>query len=72
MEMCSTSGYILSDICRVFFMVPWYVPNTIILRDLQTAAVKEEIYPLSQLTPKQRSSEPHAKSPQQQAIANVK
>jgi hypothetical protein len=40
---------------------PWFVPNMIIRRDLQTPAVKEEISVeySHQRTPKHPSSEPH-------------
>jgi hypothetical protein len=56
---------------------PWYVPNTVIRRDLRTPTVKEEIrryrsqYSARLSTPKRPSSEPHEATRQQQAIAKT-
>jgi hypothetical protein len=55
----------------MFVDAPWYVPNIIIRRDLQTPKVKEEsslqlsIQCAPQSTPKQPTSEPHGATRQQ-------
>jgi hypothetical protein len=55
---------------------PWYVPNTVILRDLQTPTVKAEIrryssqYSSPQRTSKRTISEPHGAT-RQEEIANT-
>jgi hypothetical protein len=52
---------------------PWYVPNAVIPRDLQTPTAKEEIHRYSspQATPKRPSSEPHGATRQQWAFAKA-
>jgi hypothetical protein len=61
---------------------PWYMPNMVFQRDLQTPTVKEEIQHYSsqlqlqlqcspQCTPKQPSKEPHGATRQQQEIAKT-
>jgi hypothetical protein len=62
-----------SKALRMIVDAPWFVPNTIIRRDLQTPTVKEEIrrYSSPQRTPKRPSSEPHGATRQQQAIAKT-
>jgi hypothetical protein len=48
---------------------PWYVPNTVIRRNLETPTVKEEIRS-AQRTRKRSNSEPHGAT-RQQAIAKT-
>jgi hypothetical protein len=66
-----------SKALRMVVLAPWYVPNTVIRKDLQTT-VKEEIrrysyaYSFSlQRTPKQPSSESRGATRQQQATAKT-
>jgi hypothetical protein len=50
-----------SKALRMIADAPWYVPKTVIQRDIQTPTVKEEMsrYSSPQSTPKRSSSEPH-------------
>jgi hypothetical protein len=54
-------GSFQSKALRMIVDAPWYVPNTVIRRDLQAPTVKEEIrrYSSPQRTPKRPSREPH-------------
>jgi hypothetical protein len=70
-----------SKALRMVVDAPWYVPNTVIRRDLQTPTVKEEIrryssqYSARLSTPNYRLlvtiSEPPGATIQQQAIAKT-
>jgi hypothetical protein len=49
-----------SKALRMIMDAPWYVPNTVIRKDLQTPTIKEEIHSYSspQRTPERPNSEP--------------
>jgi hypothetical protein len=59
-----------SKASRMAMDAPWYVPNAVIRRDVQTPKVKEEMFSQRsrQLTPKRPRSEPHGAT-RQRAVA---